>query len=270
MESSKLKNIVLLILIITNLLLGLLMVIQGVTSRQRQTQTLLDAVTLLEERGITADSSIIPLADFPPSMTLERDTDWERQMFAGLLGDDLTATQRGLVSYYQSSLGRAEAREDGSFTVSFTENAFPLDTLDVRAHGLSTLSLMGLEATVTAETAETLETVQLWNGSPVFSCPLILRYENGALAELSGSRLVGIPTADTGQNVPLSSATLLLRFRAGIIDSGDACSAIHSATQGYVLSAGPAGRSRLTPVLRLETDTSVYLVDALSGTLSRG
>lgn len=51
MESSKLKNLVLLILIITNLLLGLLMLIQGMTSRQRQAQLLLDAVALLEERG---------------------------------------------------------------------------------------------------------------------------------------------------------------------------------------------------------------------------
>lgn len=269
MESSKLKNIVLLILVITNLLLGLLMVIQGVTSRQRQTQTLLDAVALLEDRGITVDAGIIPLDDFPAPMTLERDVNWEREMFAGLLGSDLTTTQRGLVSYYQSDLGQAEAREDGSFSISFADNAFPLDTLDVRAHGLSTLSLMGLEAHVTAETEDTLEVVQLWNGSPVFSCTLTLRYKNGALAELSGSRLVGVPTADTSQSAPLSSATLLLRFRAGIIDSGDACSAIRSATQGYVLSAGPAGKSRLTPVLQLETDTSIYLVDALSGTLSR-
>lgn len=104
MESSKLKNLVLLILIITNLLLGLLMLIQGMTSRQRQAQLLLDAVALLEERGIAVDPDIIPRADFPPSMTLERDSDWELEMFSGLLGESTTATQRGLVSYYTGSL----------------------------------------------------------------------------------------------------------------------------------------------------------------------
>lgn len=269
MESGKLKNLVLLILVITNLFLGLLMVVQGVTSRQRQTQTLLDAVSLLAERGIEMDPDLIPRDDFPVPMSLERDTDWERQMFAGLLGQDLTATQRGLVSYYESGLGRAEAREDGSFTLTLTPGALPLDGQDLSTHGLSALRRMGFEAQVTGAGEDRLEVVQLWNGVPVFSCAAALRYENGALTEITGSRLAGTPAADPAQGDVLSAATLLLRFRAGIIDSGDACSAILSATQGYVLSSSQAGKPRLTPVLQLETDTSLYRVDALTGALSR-
>lgn len=275
MEKGKLKNLVLLILIITNLFLGLLMVVQGVTSRQRQTQVLQDAVSLLGDRGIEMDPSLIPLTDFPTPMTLERDTDWERQMFAGLLGEDLTATQRGLVSYYESSLGRGEAREDGSFTVVLSSgdgggrSAYNAGSLDQRAHGLDVLKRMGIDAMVTAETENTLEVVQVCNGSPVFSCAITLTYENSCLAEMNGIRLVGVPTADAAQDKPLTTATLLLRFRSGIIDSGDACSAILSATQGYVLSSTQTGKPRLSPVLQLETDTSLYLVDALTGALSR-
>jgi hypothetical protein len=276
LESSKLKNLVLLILIITNLLLGLLMLIQGMTSRQRQAQLLLDAVALLEERGIAVDPDIIPRADFPPSMTLERDSDWELEMFSGLLGESTTATQRGLVSYYTGELGRSEAREDGSFTAAFRtvkdsqQAAYGTGSLDQRTHGLDVLKRMGLEAMVVGEDEDTLEVVQLWNGKPVFSCTATLTYEFGCLAEISGARLTGIPTAEATQAEPLSIPTLLLRFRSGIIDSGDACSAILSATQGYVLSPGPSGASRLTPVLRLETDTNLYLVDALTGAISRG
>lgn len=269
MESAKLKNIILIILAITNLLLGLLMVVQGVTSRQRQNQLLLDAVTLLEERGIAVDPEVIPRTDFPASMALERDNSWEREMFAGLLGDGLTTTQRGLVSYYESDLGRAEAREDGSFTVFFADGALPLDGQNVRSHGLAALKRMGFDAAAVSAGEDTLEAVQLLNGSPVFSCTAVVRYENGALVEISGARLLGVPAADPTQAAPLSTATLLLRFRSGIIESGDACSAILSATQGYVLSSGAAGRTRLTPVLQLETDTSFYLVDALTGSITR-
>lgn len=269
MESSKLKNLVLLILVITNLLLGLLMVIQGVASRQRQAQLLLDAVALLEDRGISVNAAAIPQDDFPPAMTLERDSDWERQMFSALLGEDLTATQRGLVSYYESGLGWAEAREDGSFTIKFSSGSYPTGTLDKRAHGLDLLQRMGFDALVTAEGEDTLEVVQLWDGDPVFSCPVTLTYRSGCLSEMSGVRLMGVPAADPSQSEILSTATLLLRFRSGIIDSGDACSAILSITQGYLLSSGPAGTSCLTPVLRLETDTSLYLVDALTGAVTR-
>ena len=188
MESSKLKNLVLLILIITNLLLGLLMLIQGMTSRQRQAQLLLDAVALLEERGIAVDPDIIPRADFPPSMTLERDSDWELEMFSGLLGESTTATQRGLVSYYTGELGRSEAREDGSFTAAFRtvkdsqQAAYGTGSLDQRTHGLDVLKRMGLEAMVVGEDEDTLEVVQLWNGKPVFSCTATLTYEFGSPA----------------------------------------------------------------------------------------
>lgn len=269
MESAKLKNIALLILVITNLLLGLLMVIQGVNDRQRQTRPLADAVALLADRGITVDADVLPQSDFPSPMTLERDNTWERTMFAALLGDDLTTTQRGLVSYYESDLGRAEAREDGSFTVTFTDGAFPLNGQEIATHGPSVLKQMEFDAAVTSAEENSLEVVQLFGGVPVYSCTATLHYKNGALSQLDGVRLVGAPTADLAQSAPLSIATLLLRFRSGIIDSGDACSAIRSATQGYILSSSPAGKLRLTPVLRLETDTGAYLVDALTGALSR-
>lgn len=271
MESAKLKNIVLIILVITNLLLGLLMVVQGVTSRQRQTQTLLDAIALLEDRGIAVAPDAIPQTDFPTPMSLERDSERERQQFSALLGEPFTATQRGLVSYYEGKLGQAEVREDGSFSVSFAPGALSAEGQDIRTHGLSVLRRFGFEAQVTEQEEDVLKVVQLVGSAPVFSCTATLRYENDALAELTGVRLVGAPAADPSQGEALSTATLLLRFRSGIIDSGDACSAIRSATQGYVLStaAGGSGKPRLTPALRLETDTRFYFVDALSGALSR-
>lgn len=270
MESAKLKNIVILLLVVTNLLLGLLMVIQGVTNSRRQTQTFLDAVALLADRGIAVNVDAVPQTDFPSPMTVERDSEWERQQFATLLGEDFTATQRGLVSYYEGDLGRAEVLEDGSFTVSFTPGALPAEGQELSAHGLEVLQRIGFDARVTSAGEDTLEAVQLLNGSPIFSCTVTLSYEDGALSRLSGTRLVGTPTADASQGSPLSTATLLLRFRSGIIDSGDACSAIRSATQGYVLSTVSGGNPSLTPVLRLETDTGVYRIDALTGAFSRG
>lgn len=244
------------------------MVVQGVTSRQRQSRTLLDAAALLEERGIAVDVNALPQTDFPTSMTLERDSAWEQQQFSGLLGE-VTAAQRGLVSYYESPLGRAEVLEDGSFSISFAPGAFPLDGRDMADHSLSILSRMGFDARASVLDDGAVEAVQLLDGTPVLSCAVTLRYEDGALAELSGVRLAGPPAADFTQAAPLSVATLLLRFRSGIIDSGDACSVIRSATQGYVLSPGSGGKSGLTPVLRLETDTGFYHLDALTGAFSR-
>lgn len=272
MESAKLKNIILLILLITNALLLGLMVFQRVEAHQHRRQALSDAVELLEQRGISVEIQDIPDDDFPQPMTLERDTPWELERFTDLLGQGTTLTQRGLVSLYTGPLGSAEVRADGGFSVTFAQGAYPV-AQDLSDHAQSLVQRLGFSADLTGREAtaegEVLTLVQRYNGHPVFSCTLRVHYEQGRLHSLQGVRLMG-PSADAAQGQSLSVPTLLVRFRSGIIDSGDACTAIRSAAQGYVLSADVSGTLRLTPVLRLETDTNPYVVNALTGELSRG
>lgn len=275
MESAKLKNIVLLILLITNALLLGLMIFQRVEARQYRQQALADAVELLEQRGISVDPGDIPEGDFPQPMTLVRDADGELAQFTALLGQGTTLTQRGLVSLYTGPLGSAEVRVDGGFSVTFAQGAYPVDQdQDLSAHAQDLVRRLGFSAALTGQETtaegEALTLVQSCGDFPVFSCTLRLWYEAGQLRSIHGSRLVGQPTADLSRGQCLSAATLLVRFRAGVIDSGDACSAVRSAAQGYVLSADASGVLRLTPVLRLETDTNPYIVDALTGALTRG
>lgn len=271
MESAKLKNIVLLILLLTNALLLGLMVFQRLENHQHRQQALADAVALLGQKGISADLDALPNGDFPQPMLLERDTQQEQTQFTALLGDGTTLTQRGLVSYYSGPYGTAEVRSDGAFSLSLLPGAYPLGGESMDVYGLAVLERMGFTGQLTAADPETgvLTAVELWRRVPVFSCSATLIYQDGELRSISGTRLVGIPTADTRQGTPLSTATLLIRFRAGIADSGNACTAILSATQGYTLRANTAGQLRLAPVLRLETDTTPYLLDALTGSLSQ-
>lgn len=65
MESAKLKNIVLTILLITNALLLGLTVVQQTHSRQYSQQALLDAVELLDRQGIAVNVRDLPQGDFP-------------------------------------------------------------------------------------------------------------------------------------------------------------------------------------------------------------
>lgn len=272
MESAKLKNIVLVILLLTNALLLGLMVFQRLENHQHRRQALADAVVLLEQKGITADLDALPDEDFPDPMALERDADRERELFTALLGDDTTLSQRGLVSYYTGNYGTAEVRGDGAFSVYFPSNAYRLYTDEsMEVHALAVLERMGFHGQLVNVDAEAgvVTAVECWKDSPIFSCAVTLTYEDGCLRTIGGTRLVGVPTADSRQGAPLSTATLLLRFRSGIMDSGSACTAILEATQGYTLRANAAGQLRLVPVLRLETDTNPYLLDALTGSLSR-
>ncbi len=277
MESSKLKNIILIILLITNLLLLGLVIDQREAARQQDKRAIQDAVDLLAQQGITARAEDIPSGDLPAPMTVERGGEWEREVFAALLGEDVTLTQRGLVSLYSGSLGAAEVRGDGGFSVTFASGAYPLaQGEDMEAHAKLLVQRLGLIARVSGREGERVRVTQVYAPGgpqdyfPIFSCAVTVEYRDGQAVSMEGTYLPGTPTPDRQSGEPLSTATLLVRFRAGIIDSGDACTAIHAATQGYILSSDAGGALRLTPVLRLETDTNLYLVNALNGELSRG
>ena len=270
MEKSKLKNIILAILLITNALLLALMLYQRSESRHYRQQTLLDALDLLSQQGITARAEDFPDKDFPAPQLLKRDTQQELAAFSALLGQDAVHAQRGSVSLYTGSLGSAEVRGDGVFSVELAKGAYPLaEGQDMSRHGLSVLERMGFAARITAVEEDVLTDVETLNSVPIFSCAVTLRYEGGELRAISGTRLVGVPAAEAQDEPPLSTPTLLVRFRAGVISSGDACTAVLSAAQGYILTSDANRSHRLTPVLRLETDTNLYTLNALTGELQR-
>lgn len=271
MESSKVKNIVLTLLIITNILLLGLVVIQRVDSHRQQQKALADVTELLAQRGIALRAAL-PKGDFPPPLVLKQDPAAQEGDFDLLLGEGTTLTQRGLVWTYNGPLGRAEVRENGAFTAELTQGAYPLEPgEDLAGHALGILSKrLGVSGRDVSVQQDSVTLTQSLKGSPVFSCRLTLSYQNGSLSTIVGTRLPGEPVPDAQGGQALSLPTLLVRFRAGIIDSGDAVTAITAATQGYTLSADAAGSYRLIPVLRLETDTNPYLINALTGALTRG
>lgn len=269
MEKSKLKNVILVILLVTNILLLGLMVTQRAESRHYRRQTLLDAVDLLTQQGIAVRAEDIPDRDFPAPQVLKQDTQKELTTFSALLGQDAVHAQRGLVSLYTGSLGAAEIRDDGTFSVTLAEGAYPLEGQDIRQHALAVLERMGVSAQITQVQDQVLTAVETWKGVPIFTCAMELRYEDDQLRAISGTRLTGVPAADPQAGDPLSTATLLVRFRAGVIKSGDACTAVLSAAQGYILTSDANRSGALTPVLRLETDTNLYIVNALTGELRR-
>ncbi len=277
MESSKLKNIILTILIITNVLLLGLVIVQREGGREQRRRAIQDAVDLLAQQGIAVRAEDLPDGKLPAPMTVERSGAWEQEVFAALLGEDVTLTQRGLVSLYSGSLGAAEVRGDGGFSVTFAPGAYPLaQGEDMETHAQLLVQRLGFTAQLSGREGDRVGLTQVYTTSgprdhfPIFSCAVTVEYRDGQAVSMTGTHLPGTPTPDRQAGEPLSTATLLVRFRAGIIDSGDACTAIHAATQGYVLSSDAGGALRLTPVLRLETDTNLYLVNALSGELSRG
>ena len=138
------------------------------------------------------------------------------------------------------------------------------------------LRLLEFEGDVVASTGtageEAVTTVvvqQSWKGAPLFRQELTLSYKNGCLVQVEGRRLNGEPELDPSRE-PISIPTTLFQFYHGVTALGDVCSRIDSITEGYLnpLPNG-AGPAHLGPVWSISTDTGAYLLNTLTGELSR-
>ncbi len=94
MAWPKIKNIIILMLLVTNLCLLAFVGWREIRDWQLQDKALEQAVSFLAERGIQVDERIVPRSAELPPMGMERDLEEEQTLAAALLGDGLTREER--------------------------------------------------------------------------------------------------------------------------------------------------------------------------------
>lgn len=269
MPWTKLKNIILVILILTNLCLLFLVALPALQSRQRMDQAWEEAVRFLRDRGVQVEEDVIPRSMDLPPQRLERDLEREERSAAALLGGDVTAEARGGEVYrYFNDKGAVQFHSDGTISAQLESAAFPLGE-DRRAGCLALMGRMDLEGTILEETGDELVFRQTWQGSPLFTQQVTLVCRDGGLAAITaGRQLVGRPQEDP-ERTTLSAATALIDFLNGASAMGDVCNRIDAIQPGYVTAASLSGATLLTPVWRITTDTGAYQLDTVTGAVTR-
>lgn len=277
LEWGRIKTIILAILVVTNLSLLAFVVQRGYQSRRAETLARENAILFLQNNGISLDEDLIPREIGLLPQTVERDLLQEAKAASDLLGGGVQEQSWGGGMYrYYNDKGYLQFHSDGSFQGEFVKGVFPAgDAPDFSRQLLQKLNFDGEEIASTAsstgdstESAVTLR--QKWRGAPIFNNQVTLRYQDGALSSMTdGRRLLGEPELDPTQT-PISVPTALFQFYHGLTALGDVCSRIDGITEGYVSSAASVtGASALTPTWYISTDTGAYLLNALTGSLSR-
>lgn len=274
MEWSKLKNIIILILLAANLFLLAMAGLQERDSVQYQEQAVVDALTVLQRNGIGVAPETVPEQMSLSSMTVQRDRELEGTLAQALLGDCTVSDLGGGRYSYESPIGSAEFRSNGNFGISFS-GGIPLaeDAGGETAHALDIAAKIGLSGTVaeqvpSADGGTSVVLYQTWQDIPVYSCRLTLQYREGCLYSISGQRLMGQPQPTNSEEELISIPTVLMRCLNGINDLGDICSTITQLTPGYQMS-NPAEGTRMEPVWYIVTDTGAYQLNAITGILAR-
>lgn len=279
MSWSKLKNIIILILLLLNLFLLALVGVNRIRSDRYRATALSEAAAVLEANGIQVPD-ILPSDMELSSAVSARDLEREEQLAAALLGEDARAEAAGGGLYvYESDIGRASFRSNGELTVEFTAPALFDDGVEHAAHVRQLLERLDLRVWQVDESGDTVTVLQSVNGAPVFSSgvasssasPVGVSFSfdgDGRLLRVSGRLLLGQAQADPDGEPPLSVPTALIGFFGFIVENGDVCQAIREMQPAYRVSA-LTDPVRLTPVWRITTDTGDYVVDACTGEITR-
>ena len=271
MEWPKLKNIILLLLLCVNAFLLVLFGLQAGQRARYEEETRQAAVDALERNGITFALERVPEDMELRPLTVTRDRESEASVAQTLLGQVERQGEGEVRQQYTGQGGSAEFSMNGAFTVELQPGTWVKEAdrslEDASQDCLERIGFNGSLEDVVSEGAQTrLTYCQEWEGAPVFSCQVTLVWEGDTLLSLEGTRLAGTSSAEEADE-PLATASVLIRFLAGVNEGGYICGRIDSMTPGYLLS-GTARPVELTPVWRIDTDSGSYYVDAYTGVLT--
>lgn len=266
LETYRLKNIAILILLLLNAFLLLLLGYQFLQSRQTASDTVEQLRSLYSGSQLDLDGSVDVLQEGLSPLRLSRNTTVEAAMAGALLGGEAeSVSQGGGIYSYVAPAGELQFRSGGSFDGAGLR--LPVDDPAAFCRSFcEEFSYQDLSLSLHQGTGNATAT-QYVAGVPIRGCGVTLTFLDGCLTAVSGSHV----SPESGQledSEQLTCASALVRFLDYRSSAGIICSRVTAVSCVYSLQ-GTSSSLRLAPLWLIETDIYAYLVDASSGEISR-
>lgn len=261
METYRLKNIVIVILLLLN---GCLLLVVGRQQLQSLGVERRSAARLRElyQSSQLALGERIDLTQQPLGpRTLVRQAETEQAIASALLGGDAVSTSQGGGIYsYEAERGAIQFRAGGSFYGSHLK----LPVSDLESFSRDFCDRFGYEEPQVWQEDGTGSAVaaQRVDGVPVANCGVELYFEHGMLTSVTGAH-VSLENASAEPGEKMTCVTSLLRFLDYRNTSGVVCSEVTGVQCVYQLQGAAA--PRLLPAWEIQTDTHTYYVDCETG-----
>ena len=270
MDSIKVKNFIIAVLLIVNAILLSVFVADSLREREMASSAIDGAVELLGKNGIEVGDGVDLSARQLETLLVERDTSVEAQAVSKLLGNAVPSDQGGNILLYFGSKG--EARFSGTGGVEMNLRAGEFNASDPLSEARSFASSLGLDTmpepvsyNVDPDTLEgTLELCCAWDGVRIVNCTISFTFANGGLIGVFGTRLLDNVTQGQ-QESTIDEPTVLMRFLELVLKGGRVCSSLDELELCYTMRSNAAGEGELIPVWRIATDTGEFYINAVTG-----
>ena len=265
MRWTKIKNIIILILVIVNLFLLALVGLRNWRTQQNARLARERMITVLENNGVAFLPDEVPdllnLAGRRLTVTPPAEEEAE-----ALVGRIESQTSLGLRTVYEGEWGTATLSPSGEMEVTYTSPAYG------EAQALELLASLGVEVREAGRETEggltTVTLTQLWEGAPLPGQTATMVCRGDSVESLSFRRLAGTVETVSPGGETITAATALIRFLAAMSQDGYVCSQVTDMYAGYSLSG--SATVTMTPVWYVETDASPwrFAVDGTTGTVT--
>lgn len=267
MDRYRLKNVIILILLLVNVFLLGALAYRGTSARTARSRTVEELVELFAADGMELDPDAIPGETPPPGLVLTRDLDLERSAADCLLGGGLRRSNRGGASSYSGTGGAALFRENGSFEAAGTlaesgGERFCRNFCQEFHYQVVSQELDG-------EGSGTVTALRQYNGLTVANCAVTFTLEGDAVVSVRGTLLPESAAESAGTTEPLSAQAALTAFQAMRRETGAVASSITEMRLCYELQSSTAAPMSLAPAWCVVTDTVNYYVNCISGAVSQ-
>ncbi len=274
MSVSKMKTVIILILVLMNLFLLMLVVPNFMPRYHQAQQAQTQLQTLFESYQLSLDLSTLPKSQPITSVNVSYDSDAALTAAKALLGDTVLVEEDPALYYssYTSSSGTLRVYRSGLCDAALTG----FDAVsDPAEHAQKLLTRMGLDiCAITAQDTGTgavaVTATQSLGGIPLDPAQIQLVYTDGCLTQLSGTLYLGTLSRPSSQTC-LDCGEALIAFLGSRDVLGWVADQVYAVEQCYT-HAGTASAAtvRLDPSWKITTDTGYYLVNGITGAVTTG
>ncbi|MDD3346939.1 hypothetical protein [Oscillibacter sp.] len=266
MDRYRLKNIIILILVLMNFFLLSSLALRESRKNSADRTAAQQLSALFAADGITLDPAVISSETPPTGRTLVRDAALERQVAGVLLGNQLSRSdQGGGISTYSSDRGAALFRASGGFDANGT-----LST-DAAAFCRSFCKEFQFEEPVFQLDGDgngTAHAARLYDDDPVFNCTLTFKISGGTLTAVSGTLLPDAFTEVTSEVELLSASAALTAFLKMRRETSAVVSSVTDLYPCFELQSSASVPMALVPSWCIVTNTVNYYVNCVTGAVT--
>jgi hypothetical protein len=271
-DKSKIKNFIIIVLVLVNVFLLVIVVSNARERRHAELYNKQALENIFTERGIYLNPNIKLPDKISPQVSLKRDTDNEYKRISALLGNCVVDDLGGNIYSYKGPNGIAEFRGNGEFDILLYAGVISKgkDPVDAAKIVMKKLGIEYSDAEIVLEENGTNTSITLlcsWDGTPIYNSRINFYYNSKYLTLISGSRPLDIEYSVQSSEDYLDSATVLMSFLESVRQTGDVFSEINNLKIMYTLNSAVSGDCTLKPIWCLQTNSKYYYIDARTGRL---